>query len=185
MRFVLFLVMGLIPYYGYAAGDHSTLSGPAIGTTAPDFEGRNVLTGEKVPLGSARGKIVIVTFWASWCGPCRRELPILEAAQKLVGQNRLTIFAVSYRESSDAIRAIKKMAVNWHINFVEDYRGTIAEHYGISAIPHLFMIDRMGKVLANHLGYGDSSVQALVNDLNRALAVTPDEPNEPTQAAGN
>lgn len=185
MKFVLLLVMGLIPCYGYAAVELSKLSGPAIGTTAPDFEGRNVLTGDKIPLGGQRGKIVIVTFWASWCAPCRRELPILEAAQKLVGQNRLTVFAVSYHESSDAIRAIKKMAPSWHINFIEDYRGSIAGHYGISAIPHLFIIDRTGKVLANHLGYGDSSIQALVNDLNQALAVTPDEPIEPTQAAGS
>jgi thiol-disulfide isomerase/thioredoxin len=144
-------------------------TGPAIGSMAPDFKARNLVTGESIPLSSQRGKIVILTFWASWCGPCRRELPILEKAQLAVGKDRLTVFAVSYRESPGAVRALKKLASAWHINVIEDNNGWIAGHYGISGIPHLFLIDREGKVVASHLGYGDRSIDELVADINLAL----------------
>jgi thiol-disulfide isomerase/thioredoxin len=153
-------------------------SGPAIGTLAPDFKARNLLTGETISLSSQRGKITILTFWASWCGPCRRELPILEGAQQLVGKDKLTVFAVSYKESRGAQPGLKKFAASLHINLIEDNDGSIADRYAISTIPHLFLIDRQGKVIANHLGYGNSSLDQLVADLNQAFAgSTPAEPS--------
>ncbi len=161
-------------------------SGPAVGSMAPDFDARNLLTGEKIPLSSQRGKVVIVTFWASWCGPCRRELPILEKAQEVVGKDRLTVFAVSYRENSQATRQIKKLAADWQINVIEDPWESIARHYDISSIPHLFIIGRDGKVLANHLGYGDRSLEELIEDINHALAgASPAEQEPPPAAPGS
>jgi thiol-disulfide isomerase/thioredoxin len=111
---------------------------------APDFKAHNVVTGHTAPLSSQRGKVVILTFWASWCAPCRRAVPILEKAQRLLGKDKLTVFAVSFKESQQAAG-------------------------------HLFIIGRDGKVLANHLGYGDSTINELVDDINHALA-------EPTPA---
>jgi len=101
------------PFSAIAAIASSGSSGPAVGTIAPDFSARNLLTGEKIPLSKQRGKVVILTFWASWCGPCRRELPILEKAQEIIGQERLTVLAVSYHENPDAERALKKLASTW------------------------------------------------------------------------
>jgi thiol-disulfide isomerase/thioredoxin len=167
-----FVSIGLL-FLCLGASAASGSSGPAVGTVAPDFSARNLLTGEKIPLSKQRGKVVILTFWASWCGPCRRELPILEKAQTIIGQDRLTVLAVSYRENPDAERGLKKLASAWHINMVGDSFGWIAGRYGISANPHLFIIGRDGVVLANHTGYGDRSLQDLVDDINHALAGTP------------
>jgi thiol-disulfide isomerase/thioredoxin len=127
-------------------------------------------------LNSQRGKVVILTFWASWCPPCRRELPILEKAQILVGKDNLTVFAVSHRERPGAMNEIKKIAAAWHINVIYDPIGSIASHYAVSKIPHLFIIGRDGRVMANHLGYGDRTLQELVDDINRALKGTPADP---------
>jgi thiol-disulfide isomerase/thioredoxin len=146
------------------------LTGPAVGTTAPDIKVRNLVTWEDVTLSSQRGKVVILTFWASWCGPCKREHPILEGAQRAVGKDKLVVFAVNYRDRPEALAAIKKPASKWQINVMTDPGDRAARLYSISGIPHLFMIGRDGKVVANHLGYGDRSLEELLADINQALA---------------
>ena len=164
----------------------ATITGPPVGSIAPDFKAHNLLTGETVPLSSQRGKIVILTFWASWCAPCRRELPNLEKAQRLVGKEKLTVFAVSYKENSAAAGEIKKLAATWQLNMIDDRYGSIASHYAISTIPHLFIIGRDGKVLANHVGYGDRSLEELVDDINHALTdTTPSEQQDSPPVAGS
>jgi thiol-disulfide isomerase/thioredoxin len=148
-------------------------TGPAIGSVAPDFKAHNLVTGEKIPLSGQRGKVVIVTFWATWCASCRRELPYLETAQKVVGKDKLSVFAVNFKENPEATAALKKLASTWQINVVDDRNGWIASRYAISSIPHLFIIDRDGKILANHIGYGDRSVDELIADINHAFAEPP------------
>jgi thioredoxin-related protein len=80
------------------------------------------------------------------------------------------VFAVSYRDSEAALAAIKKAAANWQINVMKDRNEHVASVYSVKSIPHLFMIGRDGKIVANHLGYGDSTLEELVADINRALA---------------
>jgi thiol-disulfide isomerase/thioredoxin len=169
-----------LSYFSYAASVAAEPTGPAVGSIAPDFKAHNAVTQETSLLSSQRGKVVILTFWASWCGPCRRELPILEKAQRLVGKDKLTVFAVSFKENPVAAAALKKLASTWQINVIEDHYGSIASDYAISSIPHLFMIGRDGKILANHIGYGDRSIDDLVSDINHALSeTTPVEPVSP------
>jgi len=158
-------------------------TGPAVGSIAPDFKTRNLVTGERVPLSSQRGKVVVVSFWATWCAPCRKELPILEGTQKLVGKEKLTVFAVSYKDK-DAARAIVKQASTWQINLVDDSNGWIAGRYSISSIPHMFIIGRDGTILANHVGYGERTLEEFVTEINQALRKpTPTEPNDSPASA--
>jgi thiol-disulfide isomerase/thioredoxin len=162
-------ILGIL-FCSYACGETEVPSGPAVGTVAPDFKVHNLVTGEDVTLSSQRGKVVILTFWASWCAPCKREIPILEGAQRAVGKDKLVVLAVSYRDTEAALAAIKKPASNWQINVMTDRNTRVASLYSVSKIPHLFMISREGKVLANHLGYGDRTLDELLADINRALA---------------
>jgi peroxiredoxin len=157
-------------FCSYAINATEVPSGPAVGTIAPDFKVRNLVSGEDITLSSQHDKVVILTFWASWCPPCKRELPILESAQRILGKDKLVVFAVSHRDTEAALAAIKKLAVNWQINVMKDRNDHVASLYSVSAIPHLFMIGRDGKIAANHLGYGDRTLEELVADINRALA---------------
>jgi thiol-disulfide isomerase/thioredoxin len=176
MRQLLIFLVASLSCLSSAAVATPKSAGPAIGSLAPDFKARNAITGADTTLSSQRGKLVILTFWASWCGPCRRELPILENAQKLVGKDRLTVFAVSFKENPEAAKAIKTFA-RWQITFIEDHNDWIAGRYAISSIPHLYFIDRNGKILTTHVGYGDRSIDDLVSDINQALSAPP--PVEP------
>jgi len=70
-------------------------------------------------------------------------------------------------------RSAQESGREWQINVIDDYNGWIAGRYSISSIPHLFIIGRDGKILANHLGYGDRTIDELVSDINRAFADPP------------
>jgi thiol-disulfide isomerase/thioredoxin len=162
-------LLGII-FFACALGATAAPSGPAVGTIAPDFKVHNLVTDEDLTLNSQRGKVVILTFWASWCPPCKREIPILERAQEVVGKDNLVVLAVSYRDTEAALAAIKKSAASWQISIMKDRNAHVANLYSISKIPHLFMIGRDGKIVANHLGYGDRTLDELIADINRALA---------------
>jgi thiol-disulfide isomerase/thioredoxin len=164
-----FLPLGIM-FCTSAISAPEVVSGPAVGTVAPNFTVRNLVSGEDITLSGLHGKVVILTFWASWCPPCKRELPILENAQRLVGKENLIVFAVSYRDTEAALHVIRKLASNWQINVMTDHNARVASLYAVKSIPHMFMIGRDGKVVANHLGYGDRTLDELVADINRALA---------------
>jgi thiol-disulfide isomerase/thioredoxin len=156
---------------------------PAVGMVPPDFKAKNAVTGEELRLSAQQGKVVVLTFWATWCGPCRRELPILENVQRKVGKDRLVVFAVAFHESSDNFRALKKMAGTWQLALIEDWNGRIADQYAIDAIPHLFIIGREGKILAVHTGYGEGSIDELVTDINAAfMPASPPDGSESKEA---
>ena len=106
--------------------------------------------------------------------------------KEFVGKDRLTVFAVSFQENPAAAMMLKKLAVSWQINLIEDRNGWIASRYGINSIPHLFFIDRNGKIFSSHVGYGDRTIGDLVSDINHALADSPQtEPAVPPAAAGS
>jgi hypothetical protein len=77
---------------------------------------------------------------------------------------------VSYRDTQAALAAVKKPASTWQINVMTDRTAHVASLYAVSKIPHLFMIGRDGKVVANHLGYGDRTLDEVIAGISRALA---------------
>ena len=150
-----------------AAADHPT---PPVGSPAPDFSSRDAVSHQPVRLSAAQGKVVVLTFWATWCGPCRKELPVLEALQTRLSKERLVVYAVPFHEPDSTYSSLVKAARGWHITLVDDKWGGIAAHYGIQGIPHLFLIGRDGRISAEHTGYGEGSIDQLVSDVNAALA---------------
>lgn len=165
------LIAGLIGGHAWAA----TANSPAVGSAAPDFTAYNYVTGEKTRLSDQHGKVVILTFWATWCAPCREELPHLEGIQEHVGKDQLVVLAVNYRDSDETISYLKKNAKKaaWKISMLLDPNGGIAVRYGIDSIPHLFLIGRDGSIAAAHSGFGDGSLDTMLPEINAALAGKP------------
>lgn len=160
------------------AGTHvwaAKASSPPIGSAAPDFTTYNYVTGEKTRLSDQHGKVVILTFWATWCAPCREELPNLEGIQEHVGKDQLVVLAVNYRDSDETISYLRKNAKKaaWKISMLLDPNGGIAVKYGIDSIPHLFLIGRDGNIVAAHSGFGDGSIDTMLPEINAALAGKP------------
>ena len=141
---------------------------PKTGDVPPALLGKD-REGEVVDLAQHRGKVVVVTFWASWCGPCRKELPGLDALQKHAGDKILKVIAVNVKDSTEDYRLMMRQMKDYTISMTRDRSGEIAEGYGVKAYPNLWIIDPQGKVAAHHVGYGEDSLEALDNQINQVI----------------
>ncbi len=152
-----------------AAGPVGAKGKLQVGDTPPDLLGRTA-SGDHVKLSDYHGRIVIVSFWASWCAPCRKELPILAGIQKKVSRDQLVVFAVNWKESREQYRLITKGLKDVDLTLISDESGYFGDRFGVNAIPHMFIIGRDGHIAAIHLGYGESELPALVKEINALLA---------------
>lgn len=117
---------------------------PAIDIQALDY------TGKMVPLSAYRGRVVLLNFFASWCAPCREEMPSMEELQQRLGVKDFVIVAVSSDDDWDAIKAFfangTSMTVLWDPTSKPGQGGTLATVYGTEKIPDSYLIDRQGYV---------------------------------------
>jgi cytochrome c biogenesis protein CcmG/thiol:disulfide interchange protein DsbE len=124
--------------------------GASIGTRAPDFALAD-LDGNPVRLSDLRGRPVIVNFWASWCGPCVDEFPVLQRAVDEHAADGLAVVGVVFRDNSEAARRfMQRMGAPWPAAM--DPGEDTAERYGIYGPPESFFIDADGMVVARQIG---------------------------------
>ncbi len=133
--------------------------GTNIGDTAPEIAMRNP-KGKEMKLSDLRGRLVLIDFWASWCGPCRRENPNVVAAYEKYDKAKFRtakgfeVFSVSL--DSDPVRweaAIEQDGLDWdyHVSDLARWNSEAAALYGVSSIPMSFLVDENGVIIAKNL----------------------------------
>ena len=123
-----------------------------MGAEAPDFS-MNTPEGTPMKLSDLRGKVLLVDFWASWCGPCRRENPNVVAAYKKYHEKGFDVLGVSLDKTKDRwVQAIKKDGLMWHhVSDLKGWKNEAAKLYGVSSIPATVLLDKDGKIIARNL----------------------------------
>lgn len=133
---------------------------------APAFS-RKDLNGNRVSLRLYRGKVILLNFWATWCGPCRLELPRFAEWQKQYGPDGLQVIAVSMDDSARPVRAfVRKLNLNYPVILGDGKLGT--RYGGILGLPVTFLIARDGRVTARIVG--ESDLAAMENRVKELLA---------------
>lgn len=123
-----------------------------VGKIAPDFSAPNP-EGKTVSLKESLGKVTIIDFWASWCGPCRAENPNVVALYNELHAKGLNIIGVSLdQDAAKWKEAIAKDKLTWtHISNLKFWQDPIAEKYNVKSIPQTFILDASGKIVAKDL----------------------------------
>jgi peroxiredoxin len=121
------------------------------GQPAPDFALKSS-TGENLRLSEYRGDVVMINFWATWCGPCRQEMPLLDALYSRYQRVGFNLLGVNIDDDSRrAMQMIEELGVNFPVLF--DARKEVSKLYEVEAMPVTVIVDREGKVRYIHHGY--------------------------------
>lgn len=144
---------------------------PALETgSIPHDELGKDLSGNPIRVSDYHGKVVIVSFWASWCEPCRKELPVLAGIVKRVGPDHLQVIAINYQDEVKPFKYVANALKDYPITILRDAKGKAADRYKVQGIPRMIVIGRDGKVAADHTGYAESAIPGFVEELNALLA---------------
>ncbi|MDO8461609.1 MAG: TlpA disulfide reductase family protein [Deltaproteobacteria bacterium] len=141
------------------------------GSLAPDWnlQGQGALAKK---LSDYRGKVVLLNFWATWCPPCRAEMPSLQRLQGLLGEKGFQILAVSVDEEGWPViqSFLKVVPVSFPVFW--DERAEASEAYGVSRLPESFLIDQKGIVVRRYTGPRDWDAPEVVREIEALLRVT-------------
>ena len=138
-----------------------------VGEIPPPDLGRD-RNGDRINLEEMSGKIVVISFWATWCPPCRKELPVLEAIHNSIGEDRLEVIAVN-TENSRTYRGALRRLKDYKMTLVHDRRGILQRQYGVDGLPHMVIVGIKGVVVSVKRGYSVDMVVPIVDELNSLL----------------
>lgn len=126
------------------------------------------MAGKEFKLSALKGKVVIVDFWASWCGPCRDSMPVLERLSRTYKEKGLVVLGVNIdNDAKSASAFLKEVRVSFPV--VNDSAKKLAKVYAPPTMPSSFIVDRQGRIHAVHAGFKASDGPKLESEVQKLL----------------
>jgi peroxiredoxin len=155
------------------------LESSLVGKPAPDFE-LDLLDGQKFHLADHKDKVLVLDFWASWCGPCLQAMPQVDRVGREFAERGVRVIGVNLQEDAQRVKhALERLQLD--LTVALDREGLVAEKYGATAIPQTVIIDRQGKIARLFVGGGARFDEQLRAALESVLAGQPAEPLAPAK----
>lgn len=139
------------------------------GDLPPSDQVGQALNGDPVLLKSFAGKAVVLSFWATWCTYCMKEMPILANIQSNAGKKGVQMVAVNV-EDRDVFRKVQRILEPLNLALAYDPKQVGQKAFGVDGLPHMIIIGRDGRIVQVYRGYGEGMLPQIVADLNKAIA---------------
>jgi cytochrome c biogenesis protein CcmG, thiol:disulfide interchange protein DsbE len=130
--------------------DPSAIDSPLIGKPAPNFALKAVGSGQMVDVASLRGKPTIINFWATWCGPCYQEHPVLVQNARVLGRD-VQFVGVVFNDTEQKIQSFLAERGSAYPTLLDE-QGKTAVAYGVGGVPETFFLDKNGMIVAKYAG---------------------------------
>jgi peroxiredoxin len=175
---LIILILTALGTYGYIQWQKSSNGAqrqelPSSGRPAPDFELPS-LTGKAVRLTDFRGKVVFLNIWATWCGPCREEMPSMEKLYQALKDDNFEILAVSIDSKGADVVAPFAQKYNLTFPILLDQKGSTGSLYGTTGVPETFIIDQRGVIVSKVIGYRNWADPGVIRSLKGLARKTSD-----------
>ncbi len=162
---LLLLTFSTSPTFG-KPGSAQSISDFFVGHAAPDFKLKD-LDGHDVELSSFKGNIVLIDFWATWCGPCRAEIPMIEHIWKGFEKKNVIVIGINSEEPEGVVRKfVAKNKMTYRIALTED-NPSVIHAYGARGLPTVAIIDKNGIIAAYRVGENPNTEEILRDDIHR------------------
>lgn len=169
-RFTVLTAVSALLALMVAAVQADELMDAASAARAPmDNQALPKINGGELALNDLRGQVVLLDFWASWCGPCRESFPWMNTIQQRYGDDGLVIIGVNLDQDTEAARAFLQ-AVPADFTVLVDAQAQWPEAYGLIGMPSSYLIDRQGRIRATHTGFHSNRVANYEASIQQLLA---------------
>jgi peroxiredoxin len=139
-----------------------------VGEPPPEINLPDLNSGKKISLAALRGKVVVIDFWASWCAPCKEEMPVLESLYKRFKDKDLVIIGVSVdNEAANAKKFLSGVKVSFPI--VHDAGHVVADKFKPPRMPTSYVIDKTGKIRFVHAGFRKEDAKKIEDEVTKLL----------------
>ena len=123
-----------------------------VGSRAPDFHAVDLATGRATTLADYKGKVILLNIWATWCQPCRVEMPAIERLHKKLGGNGFQVVSVSIDVDGDSVVTAFARDLGLTFQILHNQQGDIQQIYQTTGVPESFVIDREGIIVKKVIG---------------------------------
>ncbi|MCD6385995.1 redoxin family protein [Candidatus Sumerlaeota bacterium] len=137
------------------------------GKKAPEFTLKDI-DGNTHSLSEQKGKVVLLDFWATWCGPCRRSMPFIQKLHKRYKDKGLVVWGINAQSDT---QALKKFLTAQKITYtiLRDTEGSVSREYGVTAIPRILLIDKKGSVAGDYTGFSSDVEKEMEQTIKKIL----------------
>ncbi len=166
------MLKSVLPEYRNSPREHEiqrflTDTTRARKTFAPEFSAK-LSTGQEVNLDSLQGKVVLLDFWGSWCGPCRESVPVLKEISGKMDTSKVAVISIDEGDSQDKwSQFVQKNRMTWGQIYDEDH--SLMEAFAVHSFPHYFLLSKDGIILRTFGGWNHGELSELTRAIESAL----------------